>query len=347
MNWNLLLEKRDMHSEAIRHWISTSNGVIPSFADSVAEGRALALLSISNWKELALFLKVSPLQIERLINEPSYIEFTIPKKKGKPRLICQPDAILMKIQRRLNPFFQSIYEFQLPNCVHCFVSKSKYVNRSIVSNALPHVSKNSVLSLDLQDYFTSIKAKRVRNLFRTWGLKEEICIAFTLLCTYKGSLPAGAPTSPILANLCSLDLDNCLMRVAEEHQLTYTRYADDLTFSSFNFISESVIFRLKETISSCQFKVNQSKIRCKGKHRKQKITGVVVNQKLSADRKLKKKIRAIEHDIRMNGLALATEKHYGLNKSSTEDLQNQLLRKVLGLQSFIKMVEYSRFGTEN
>lgn len=344
MNWNSLLEKRDQYSDTIRHLIRCSNGAIPPFATSVSEGRSLALLSITNWKELAYLLKCSPLHVEQLINEPTYFEFTIPKKKGKPRLICQPNAQLMKIQRRLNKFFQAIYQFQMPTCVHGFVPKTNDINRSIVTNAFQHLNKSNILTLDLKDYFPSIKAKRIRDLFRSWGMNDEMSIALTLLCTFKGSLPAGAPTSPVLANLCSLELDNQLMSLSEQHQLTYTRYADDLTFSSPHFIPDSVISTLIKSISSNQFQVNNSKTHCIGKHRKQKITGIVVNQKLSIDRKLKKKIRAMEHDIRLNGLAVASERHFQLQEPSTDAIQNHFLRKVLGLKSFVRMVENYRFG---
>ena len=121
MQFTLLLEKRDLHAAEIRRMICTSNGVIPSFSNSVLEGRALAFLSISTWLELSLFLQYSPLKLEQLINSPNYKEFTIPKKKGKPRLIFQPDMELMNIQRKLNLYIQSVYCSQLPENVHGFI----------------------------------------------------------------------------------------------------------------------------------------------------------------------------------------------------------------------------------
>jgi RNA-directed DNA polymerase len=347
MQFTLLLDKRDLHAAEIRRMICTSNCAIPSFSKSVLEGRALAFLSISNWLELSLFLKLSPLKLEQLINSPEYKEFTIPKKKGNPRLIFQPNKELMKIQRKLNLYIQSVYSFQLPEIVHGFIPKSFQVHRSIVSNAKPHLKKQRVLSLDLENYFSSIHSKKVKRLFLSWGLTSEISTALTLLCTYKGALPTGAPTSPVLANLCSLALDEKLQVQAQNHGLTYTRYADDLTFSGDEYMSDEIILSLIQTIQSENFTINLKKLRCIGTNKKQKITGVVVNQNLTVDRNLKKKLRAMLHHIESNGLSIATQKHFGLQSAPSELEQNKFLKHVMGIQSFVKMVEKHRFGGDN
>jgi RNA-directed DNA polymerase len=344
MNWDNLLKKRDQYAEVIRQMLCSSGGVTPAFSNDIHEARALGFLSISNWKELSLFLNVSPLKIERLINFPNYKEFTIPKKKGKPREICQPDAELMKIQKKLNSYLQSVYYFQLPECVHGFIPKSYKNPRNIISNALPHVNKDSILSLDIENYFPSIRAKRIFELFHSWGFSQEISTALTLICTYKGSLPTGAPSSPILSNLCSIQLDLDLMKLSELHQLSYTRYADDLTFSSHSFITDSTIIELMNCIKSNGFSINKRKVRCLGQNRKQKITGIVVNKKISVDRQTKKKLRAIMYDIKINGLDHATKRNYGLQSFPSEAEQQTFIKKVLGIQSFLKMVENHRFG---
>ena len=323
----------------IKQLVFSVNNQIPSLIHSLSDEKARNILNITNWLELSNLLNNSPLQIERIINNPKYVEFKIPKKKGKPRLISQPNHELMKIQRKLNTYLQAVYEFQIPSCVHGFVPKSKSSHRSIVSNARPHVGKKCVLTIDLQNYFTSIRAKQVQNVFLSWQLNQEIATALALLCTYKGSLPTGASTSPVLANLCSLELDRKIMQFTEKFQLTYTRYADDLTFSSDVYIEEEVIQNLLKIIHDCGFVVNDKKIRRIGSHRKQKITGIVVNKKLSVDRKIKKKIRAMEYDIQKNGLAAASKKHFGLEYTSRSEDGQKLLNKIQGLKSFLKMVE--------
>ncbi len=344
MKFTLLLEKRDLHAAEIRRMICTSNGIIPSFSNSVLEGRALAFLSISTWLELSLFLQCSPIKLEQLINSPNYKEFTIPKKKGKPRLIFQPDKELMKIQRKLNLYIQSVYSFQLPENVHGFIPKSFQVHRSIVTNAMPHLNKNRILSIDLENYFSSIPSRKVKGLFLSWGLTDQIATALALLCTYKGALPTGAPTSPVLANLCSLELDEKLQAKAQNHGLTYTRYADDLTFSGEEYISDEKILDLIETIKSENFSINVKKLRCAGNNKKQKITGVVVNHKLTVDRKVKKKLRAMIDDLAKNGLETATQRHYSIEGQPAERDQNKFLKHVMGVQSFVNMVNNQRFS---
>ena len=325
--------------EAIRKMILTSNQEIFPYSNSIADSRAFALLSISNWRELSTLLKLTPLHLEQVINSPSYTEFKLPKKKGKPRLICKPNDELMKIQRRLNLYFQAIYEFHIPPCVHGFVPKSNTANRSIITNAKPHIDKKNILVIDLKDFFTTIRAKRVKNLFSSWGINDEIASTLALLCTYKGTLPMGAPTSPIVSNLCSYELDMKLMRFCELNQVTYSRYADDLTFSSNGNISNELIQSLIQMIRENGFEINYKKLRRIGSHRKQKITGIIVNEKLSVERKLKKKIRAIEHDIKINGAANATENHFKLEEPANSEIQRQFLNKIHGLKSFVKLVE--------
>lgn len=339
MKWLLRFEKRISDKDIIRTMICNTNQEFFPYLNSIADSRAFALLSINTWRELSYLLNLTPLQVEQIINNPSYIEFKIPKKKGKPRLICQPNVELMKIQRRLNLYFQAIYEFHIPSCVHGFVSKSNMANRSIVTNAKPHIGKKNILVIDLKDFFTTIRAKRVKNLFSSWGINDEIASTLALLCTYKGTLPMGAPTSPILSNLCSYELDLKLMQFCELNHVTYSRYADDLTFSSNENISDELIQSLIHMIRENGFEINYKKLRRIGSNRKQKITGIIVNNKLSVERKLKKRLRAIEHDIKLNGMAKAAERHFGSSNPVSDEIQNNFQRKIGGLKSFVFMVE--------
>jgi len=325
--------------DEIRKMLFTSNREIFQYSNSNIDSRALTFFSIESWRDLSCLLNLTPLEVEQIINNPSYIQFKVPKKKGKPRLICQPTSKLMKIQRRLNKYLQAVYDFHIPSCVHGFVPKSNSVCRSIVSNANPHVGKKNILTIDLEDYFRNISAKRVKNLFQSWCINDEISIVLTLLCTFKGSLPMGAPTSPILANLCSYDLDLELTNFCKKNSTTYTRYADDLTFSKNEEITDEQIDSLTQIIERNGFFINKAKTRRISSSRKQKVTGIIVNQKLSVERRLKKKMRAIENDIKVNGVAKATEHHFKLKDYANNEIQSQFLNKIKGLKSFIKAVE--------
>ncbi len=146
------------------------------------------------------------------LNKPLYIQFTIPKKRNGKREITAPNEDLKQMQKRLNYFLQHIYYTLKPDCVHGFVRTPVREEKisSIVSNAAPHVGKKYLLNIDLKDFFDTITAKRVKEvLFKEVNLfkNETLVNCITLLSTYKGKLPTGAPTSPVLANMVCLELD--------------------------------------------------------------------------------------------------------------------------------------------
>jgi RNA-directed DNA polymerase len=335
---NNLFEKRNLLQKEIKHKLISTN--ISNIKKN--ESKALLLLGISNWLELSYILDCSPLKLEQLINHPVYIKFFIPKRKGKPRAISQPNKELMRIQRRLNIYLQAIYSFQVPDCVHGFIPKTSTHKRSIISNASAHIGKKHILSVDLKDYFQSIKASRIKTIFTSWGLSNEISTALTLLCVYEGCLPTGAPTSPVLANICTYELDQRLIQFSKERNITYTRYADDLTFSSNIYFYQEIISYISILIQECKFQINTEKLRLTGNNKKQKVTGIIVNEKLSVDRTLKKKIRARLHDIERNGISVATKKYYQINRIPNKSEEAYFMNNTNGLLSFIKMVEQEK-----
>jgi len=282
------------------------------------ELNALCLLSIEEPFELAKFLRTPIFQLEELLNNPPYKHFTIQKKRGGTRQIFAPENSLKMVQKRLNYFLQGYYLWLKPHHVHGFVINPHYLGTScnIVENAKVHVSKNFVLNIDLKDFFPSITAKQVKDIFSSpfFNFSEPIAIALTLLTTYKGKLPIGAPTSPVLSNFICHQLDQDLISFSDENKLTFTRYADDLTFSSNFKISHDITLDIINLIKKNFFEINTKKIHLKTQNRKQTVTGLTVNQKVNVDRKLLKKIRAMLHDISINGIEKAAQHHFKLNK---------------------------------
>ena len=130
---------------------------------------------------------------------------------------------------------EAVYYFNRPKCVHGFVkspsnSKDKY---SILSNASQHVKKSFVINADIFRFFPSITGTMVKHVFlrEPFNFDDNLASALALLCINKNWLPTGAPTSPIIANLVCLEMDKKLEKFASEFGYTFTRYADDLTFS--------------------------------------------------------------------------------------------------------------------
>ena len=299
------------------------------------------MLSVGDFYDLQLFLKVTGSKLEDLINRPSYYTFEIPKKKGGSRKIQAPSADLLAVQKRLNHYFQAIYLMLKPKEVHGFINKPEGYEycHSIISNAQPHVNKKHVLNMDLKEFFPSISAKRVRQvLVKHLGFNDsQMADVLALLCTYQKSLPIGAPTSPVLSNFTCLEMDKELAAYCLLNELDYTRYADDLTFSCDGYLIETIIQDIRTIINKHEFVINEKKFRLLSSKSKQTVTGIIVNKKVNVDRTYIRNIRAVLHHIKIAGLEEAAKKHYRV-LIADQFLQRKLLFKVKGQIDFVGQV---------
>jgi len=303
---------------------------------------AALFLQLKNPYYLACVFKTNIQKLEQLINQPNYTNFYIPKKRGGQRLIEVPESQLLKIQKGLNFFLQTHYAFIKPSSVHGFI-KTKYFNEQasgIISNASMHINKATVLNIDLKDFFQNISSKQVYQLFRSplFNYNENMAAAYTLLCTYKGHLPTGAPTSPILSNFICLELDRAMQQFCLVHELSYSRYADDLSFSSNQQISTNTLLDLVSAINALGFQINDKKLRMQGRRSRQTVTGLVVNQKLNVDRRYIRNIRATLHDLELNGLASASTKHFKLQETASEAQQQHFISRIQAQINFVGSV---------
>ena len=240
-----------------------------------------------------------------------YNPFEVPKKSGGVRVIYAPSHHLKAFQKSLNFVLQ---------CVH---SPSKHafgfvLNKSIVDNAKLHTGKNYVFNLDLKDFFPSIKQARVwaRLKAEPFNLKGDgrdklANIIAQLSCVNdvadqkKSFLPQGAATSPTLSNAICDNLDRRLNGVAKRFGLTYSRYADDITFSSMHntcknengsketLYKEGSVFmkELRRIIQHQDFEINEKKVRLQSHKIRQEVTGLTVNNKVNVTRKYVKDLR--------------------------------------------------------
>jgi RNA-directed DNA polymerase len=299
------------------------------------------ILSVEDFYDLQLFLKVDGRKLEDLINRPLYYTFEIPKKKGGTRKIQSPSTDLLAIQKGLNHYFQAIYLLQKPKEVHGFINKPEGYEYcySIVSNATSHINKKHVLNMDLKDFFPSISAKRVRQiLVKQIGINDsQMADVLALLCTYQKSLPIGAPTSPVLSNFACLEMDKELATYCLLKDIDYTRYADDLTFSCNEYLNESNIQAIRTIINKHEFTINEKKFRLLSFKSKQTVTGIIVNKKVNVDRTYIRNIRSVLHHIKTESLEEAAKKHYKVS-SADQYLQQKLLFKIKGQIDFVGQV---------
>ncbi|MCX6295498.1 MAG: reverse transcriptase domain-containing protein, partial [Bacteroidetes bacterium] len=296
---------------------------------------------LKNSFDLAHLLLFEFNSFKRVIENASYREFSIPKAKGGERLIEAPNQNLMFIQKRLNSYLQAVYYKVKPNSAYGFIQavKDEPQKHTIITNANNHLGKNYVLNIDLKDFFHSIRATQVRNFFQSsrFNFSEDLATCIALICCWKSRLPMGAATSPVVSNLICLGLDDELNALANQYQLTYTRYADDLTFSSDVKFSEEVIAEIKKLIVDNKFIINKKKFRLQSKFRQQSVTGIKVNQKTNVDRRYIRNIRAVLNDVKINGIEKATMKHYK-TLLVDEKLMNTFVLSIGGKINFIGQV---------
>lgn len=311
------------------------------------ELNALLLVSIEKPVELCKFFNTSFFRLESIINNPIYKQYTIKKKKGGERQISEPDKKLKTIQKRLNYFLQAYYLLVKPTEVYGFVVNPHYLGDycNIVENAKVHTGKKYVLNIDLKDFFPSITSKQVKDIFLShyFNFNEQIATALTLLTTYEGKLLTGAPTSPVISNFICYQLDADLKNFSQNNELAFSRYADDLTFSSNTAISKDTILEIIQLIRQNNFEVNPQKLRLKTNNRKQTVTGLTVNDKVNVDRKLLKKIRAMLHYLTQNGVQQAVKKHFQTKYVDEKNTAKFIYR----LEGYINFVGQVRGKTDS
>ncbi|WP_195919006.1 retron Ec67 family RNA-directed DNA polymerase/endonuclease [Lactococcus lactis] len=234
-----------------------------------------------------------------------YTEIEIPKKNGGVRKISIPQNQLKSVHQEVLKFLQKIYK---NSDLATVFSHGFEKNKSIITNAQVHKNKRIVLNMDLEDFFYSFHFGRIRGFFKNNKFfkmtHEEATVLSNLIC-YKGVLPQGAATSPIMTNMICHFMDLKLQHVAKKHKCSYTRYADDLTFSTNNKNTvenyKELIKDIKTQINKAGFKINDDKTRLQSKENSQRVTGLVVNKKVNVSHYYYKKTRAMAESLYKTG----------------------------------------------
>ena len=252
--------------------------------------------------ELARRLGVSEAELDAVA--VGYQEFRIPKRSGRGhRRILAPNRQLKAMQRRI-----------LRRVLALLVSHPRATGfergRSIVTNAQVHCGAAVIVRLDIRDFFPSIKAGRINAFFGRIGWSRTAAKRLTELCTYDGGLPQGAPTSPRLANLVNYKLDTRLHRLGERLGAAYTRYADDMTFSfavDDPATVRALVKLVKRIVRLEGYRLNGRKLRILRRHQQQRVTGLVVNERVNLPRRTRRRLRAVEHHLATRRDATLTE----------------------------------------
>lgn len=216
-----------------------------------------------------------------------YRHYEIPKKNGGTRSIEEPLPSLKDIQSWIleNILAPASKKYVSP------VAKAFIPGMNLRDNARFHRNMNVVVALDLHDFFGSIKFGEVYGIFKKLGYCNSVVMMLTRLCMYKGSLPQGAPTSPMLSNLMFYDLDQKIFRYCQNRKIRYTRYADDMTFSGDDVDVNRLITYVRMLVRSRHLKLNEEKTKVMRRGCSQRVTGVVVNKLLQVPKEYRDKVR--------------------------------------------------------
>jgi RNA-directed DNA polymerase len=280
----------------------------------------LALRTAKTRYDVAALLGYKPSGLAYIVFQiPSaekYKTFKIEKKGGGERCIDAPTPMLKGLQRRLADV--------LCECLRELEGLEKRKNRlshafrkdySIITNAMAHTSRRYVLNVDLQNFFPNLHFGRVRGSFlknRHFKLAEPVATLIAQIACNNGILPQGSPCSPILSELLTHFLDIRLVKLAARSKCSYTRYADDLSFSTNQKefpaaiavpVGESWVLsdELKSRIQDAGFTINHSKTRMQVRGSRQTVTGLTVNEKVNVSQRYYKLARAMTNSFLTTG----------------------------------------------
>lgn len=274
-----------------------------------------------------------------------YKKFSIPKKSGGEREICAPDPRLKNLQRKVANILSEVFANSSDgkDDVGRLVNSSSHgyrSGRSIYTNASAHKKKRFVFNVDIENFFGSISFPRVYGFFlknNQFKLCSEVAAALAhIICTKEG-LPQGSPCSPVMSNLIGGALDFRLSKLAERHGCTYTRYVDDLSFSTnkanfpagIAFLDEEKGVWVPGTdllnkIRRSGFSLNNKKTRMSYKESRQMVTGLVVNRKVSVPIEYRKKVRACVHRLIKEGRYFVRDEQGAEVPGNTRVLQGMM-----------------------
>tara|TARA_Y100000589_G_scaffold311035_1_gene330021 strand:+ start:451 stop:1701 length:1251 start_codon:yes stop_codon:yes gene_type:complete len=248
--------------------------------------------------------------------DTSYREYKIRKKTGGMRTIREPNEQLKQIQKRLQQLLDN--NAPINPCAHGFRK-----NRSVVSNAIPHIGNEVVIKLDIESFFDSVRYEQVVEVYsiaasnfhynqpygqlHIKGKFKDFIEKLASLSWQPSGLPQGASTSPVIANSILEGFDRKVFGFVYSNDGSYTRYADDITISypvdNPKLIRWTIKF-VEQNLLDFGFYLNKKKAKLNvlRPHQSQKICGITINdQRPTISRKDRKLLRAIQHRLKNNG----------------------------------------------
>ncbi len=279
------------------------------------------LKKVQSLTDLAKLLGFTPKGVSYVLYKidsgKKYRAFDIPKRSGGVRTIHAPEPQLALLQGRLaGMLYACVRERKKENPRFWFPSHGFHQGRTIVSNAEVHRRRRFVFNLDLEDFFGTVNFGRVRGFFihdTMFALEPKVATIIAQIACHDNALPQGSPCSPVISNLIGNILDSRVLALARDTRCTYTRYADDLTFSTNEKLFPTEIAvnvhgakwevgkKLRKTIEQTGFFINPSKTRMSLRRSRQTVTGLVVNEKANINQNYYRAARAMCNSVFQTG----------------------------------------------
>jgi RNA-directed DNA polymerase len=325
--------------------------------------RLAALKAATSLSDLARLLGFKPQALSFILykkpDETKYTTFQIPKRNGGQRTIKAPVDALKLVQRRLSDLLQDcVDEINASKNLKDRTAHGFKRDRSIITNARRHRHRRYVFNLDLEEFFPSINFGRVRGVLlknRDFELHKDVATVIAQIACHENCLPQGSPCSPVISNLVAHLLDMRLVKLASAVGCTYSRYADDLTFStnkkefppelgepSDTAEGEAHLWlpgkRLQTVIERTGFRINIAKTHLMYRRSRQNVTGLIVNQKINVRSEYRHNIRAMVHNLVKTG---SFEIYGATQKAGTASLEKRpgSLNELHGMLGFVDAID--------
>jgi len=302
------------------------------------------LTQLKTTNQLASFLGIGIRELRQLKPQEHYITFQIPKPgKDEKRTIEAPTGIMRNLLDRMSDGLQWLYSDHRTDAAQGYIRSvtNDPDKRTIFTNATKHLGKKYLLNIDLASFFYQIDEKKVAEIFsddRFFAFDAETVTLLVKLVCYNGRLPMGSSTSPALSNFATIDLDQELSRWAKVHKIVYTRFVDDLSFSSSQPIKPGHFDTISDMLLMHRFAPNPNKIKWFGPDDVKEVTGLIVGKKISLPDEY---LIDLKHEFER----LKAVKEYALLYPDYTVLEwiEKLERMVAGRMAFVKAV----YGAES
>ena len=315
-----------------------------------------ALKAAQTLHDVAHLFNITPAQfaytLYKLTPEQKYETFEIPKKGGGVRTIHAPRGKIKELQRRLADILYDCLD-ELQNAQpRKPLSHGFRKSLSIITNAQRHHNRRYVLNLDLEDFFPTFNFGRVRGFFikdKSFELSEKVATILAQIACRDGALPQGSPCSPIISEMIGHILDVRLAGFAKKHKVTYSRYADDLTFSTNQKAFPAALATggtapddpwllgasLVKEIERAKFTINHAKTRMQVQASRQMVTGLTVNAKVNVPKNYWRGIRSMCHALYRTGCY-----HRPFTTQAEKEKAPELITSLLPLAGMLSHVQH-------